>query len=207
MNSLRTIESVFVFTLLLLYLGLWKLKRINQIKTTGIDPQVMAKSTSNIQSYMNQLLRSLTIYAIIIISLHSTGLQFKSLFSRLDFLSSLYIDITGFIVGLLGLSLCAYAQVKMGKSWRVGIDEKSKTDLVTTGVYKFIRNPTYLGLFILNIGVWLIWPTWTIFLLNFSFLLILEIQVRCEEDYLDSTHRDEYRKYKSKTKRYIPFIY
>lgn len=117
------------------------------------------------------------------------------------------MDAFGFFAGLMGLSLCAYAQHKMGKSWRVGIDEESTTDLITTGVYKFIRNPTYLGLFILIAGVWLIWPTWTVFVLYLLFLLLLEIQVRCEEDYLTVTHGDEYLEYKLKTKRYIPFIY
>jgi protein-S-isoprenylcysteine O-methyltransferase Ste14 len=115
--------------------------------------------------------------------------------------------VTGFGVGLIGLSLCLYAQIKMGSSWRVGIDEKVKTQLITTGFYKLIRNPTYLGLFLLNIGVWLIWPTWTIFLLNLLFYLFLEIQVRCEEDYLSAVHGEQYNEYKKRTKRYLPFIY
>lgn len=203
---MQIVECIFVITLFLLYLGLWKVKQVNQMKDTGIDPKVMADSTSSIQKYMNQLMNILTAYAILIIILHSIQVQVGTLFSRIEAISSLLFDIIGFLIGLIGLSLCLYAQVKMGSSWRVGIDEKVKTDLITTGLYKYIRNPTYLGLFVLNIGVWLIWPTWTIFLLNFVFIIFLDIQVRCEEDYLYSIHGEKYVEYKKRTGRYIPFI-
>lgn len=204
---MKAIETVFVVTLFLIYLGLWKIKQINHKKNTGIDPRVMASSTSSIQRYMNQLMNILTAYAVIVIILHSVQLRVGSLFSRIQSMNFMIFDIIGFVTGLIGLSFCLYAQIKMGSAWRVGIDEKVKTDLVTTGLYKYIRNPTYLGLFMLNIGVWLIWPTWTIFLLNFIFVLFLDIQVRCEEDYLLSLHGIKYTEYKESTKRYIPFLY
>lgn len=204
---MHTIETVFVVTLYLIYLGLWKAKQVRQKKITGIDPNVMGKSTSSIQKYMHHILNIFTVYAVLIIILHSIQLQVGSLFSRIGVMDVMLFDVIGFLTGLAGLSICLYAQVKMGSSWRVGIDEKVKTDLITSGLYQYIRNPTYSGLFLLNIGVWLIWPTWTVFLLNFVFVLFLEIQVRCEEDYLASIHGEKYLEYKKSTKRYIPFVY
>jgi len=204
---MNILETVLVVTLFLIYLGLWRVKQISQRKRTGIDPKVMASSTSGIQRFMNQFMKVLTGYAVLVIGLHAVGIQFESLFSRFEAMNALVFDVVGFGTGLLGLSLCLYAQVKMGSSWRVGIDEKMRTELVTTGLYQCIRNPTYVGLFLLNLGVWLIWPTWTIFLLNFSFVMFLEIQVRCEEDYLLSVHGQDYADYKNRTKRYFPFVY
>jgi protein-S-isoprenylcysteine O-methyltransferase Ste14 len=201
------LEAIFVVVLFLLYMLLWKIKQIQQRSLTGIDPQVMQKSTSNVQQFMGRFSNILTVYAAIIILVHSSNFQFGSMFSRYGVFSSVEIDVSGFVIGLIGLSFCLYAQVKMGTSWRVGIDEKVKTQLVTTGLYQFIRNPTYLGLFLLNIGVWLIWPTWTIFLLNILFFIFLEVQVRCEEDYLFSIHGEQYSGYKNRTKRYLPFVY
>jgi protein-S-isoprenylcysteine O-methyltransferase Ste14 len=201
------LEVVFVVSLFLLYILLWKAKKIQQKRLTGIDPEVMGKSTSNIQQFMSNFANILTMYAAIMILIHAGNLQWASLFSRYQTLSSPLVDVTGFIIGLAGLTFCLYAQLKMGSSWRVGIDEKVKTELITTGLYKWIRNPTYLGLFLLNIGVWLIWPTWMFFLLNLLFYLFLEIQVRCEEDYLSSVHGQQYVEYKKQTKRYLPFIY
>lgn len=201
------LEAMFVMALFLLYLLLWKIKQSRQKSLTGIDPQVMQKSTSNIQQYMGAFSNALTAYAAIVILVHAANFQLGSMFSRYEALSGLPFDVSGFVLGLIGLSFCLYAQLKMGASWRVGIDEKVKTQLITTGLYGLIRNPTYLGLFLLNIGVWLIWPTWTIFLLNILFILFLEIQVRCEEDYLLSTHGELYSDYKNRTKRYLPFVY
>lgn len=201
------LESIFVLSLFLGYMALWRIKQFRQKKQTGIDPLVMDQSTSSVQQFMNGYTNLLTIYAASVILIHASGVQWGSLFSRHENLSVIGVDIFGFVIGLAGLSLCLYAQIKMGASWRVGIDEKVKTQLITTGLYALIRNPTYLGLFLLNIGVWLIWPTCTIFLLNILFVLFLEIQVRCEEDYLISTHGSEYAQYKARTKRYLPFIY
>jgi protein-S-isoprenylcysteine O-methyltransferase Ste14 len=201
------LEAIFVVLLFLVYILLWKIKQVQQRSLTGIDPQVMQKSTTNVQRFTGQFTNALTVYAAIIILIHVANLQWGSLFTRYEAISFMGIDIAGFVMGMTGLSFCLYAQIKMGTSWRVGIDEKVKTQLITTGLYSLIRNPTYLGLFLLNIGVWLIWPTWTIFLLNVLFFLFLEIQVRCEEDYLSSTHGEQYNDYKNRTKRYLPFVY
>lgn len=204
---MHLLESIFVITLFLLYLVLWKVKQVIQKKETGIDPKVMALSSSGVQKYLSHLTNAISAYTALIIILHSSQIQIGSMFRRLSALNTGVFDIIGFAVGLCGLCLCLYAQIKMGSSWRVGIDEKVRTDLVTTGIYRFIRNPTYLGLFLLNAGVFVIWPTWTVFILNLVFVLFLDIQVRCEEDYLIQIHGDEYRAYKRRTKRYIPYIY
>jgi protein-S-isoprenylcysteine O-methyltransferase Ste14 len=199
--------GLLVSVLFLLYLLLWKLKRLQQVKDTGVDPEVFKKSRSNLQIFIGVMFNVVTCYTVLIIALHTINLQLYSLFSRFELLNYHMNKYLGFGVGMIGLGFCLYAQVKMGSAWRVGIDEEVKTELIKTGLYKVIRNPTYLGLFILNFGVWLIWPTWTVFILNILFFYTLEIQVRCEEDFLEITHGKDYLEYKDQTKRYIPLIY
>jgi protein-S-isoprenylcysteine O-methyltransferase Ste14 len=201
------IGGILVTVLFIIYLLLWKIKKIKQVKTTGINPDVLKKSPSNLQRFMGTMFNLLTCYAVLIIIAHTVNLQYYSLFSRFELLNHNDIKFLGFGIGIIGLCFCLYAQLKMGKSWRVGIDETVKTDLIKTGLYKIIRNPTYLGLYIMNLGVWLIWPTWTVFILNVFFIYTLEIQVRCEEDFLEGTYGMDYLEYKDKTKRYIPLIY
>jgi protein-S-isoprenylcysteine O-methyltransferase Ste14 len=201
------LEILFVITLFVLYIILWRIKQVSQIRDTGVDPQVMGKSLSNVQVYFSGFTKMMTFYGMVVIILLGVNVQIGSFLSRVRELSSPSIDIAGFVIGLAGLSLCLYAQSKMGASWRVGIDEKIKTTLITTGLYAYIRNPTYLGLFLFNAGIWLIFPTWAIFILNLLFVIFLEVQVRCEEDYLTTYHGEEYITYRQHTKRYIPYIY
>jgi protein-S-isoprenylcysteine O-methyltransferase Ste14 len=200
-------ESIFVITLFIVYTALWRIKQVNQIKQTGHDPQVLDKSRSNVQLYFGIYTKVMTFYGALIILLLTLNVQFGSLFTRVTEITSLPFDIAGLICGLAGLSLCLYAQTKMGTAWRVGIDEQVSSSLVTSGLYAYIRNPTYVGLFFFNLGLWVIWPTWAMFLLNLLFLLFIEVQVRCEEDFLTATHGEEYLSYKKRTKRYIPYIY
>jgi protein-S-isoprenylcysteine O-methyltransferase Ste14 len=201
------LESIFVITLFTIYTALWRIKQVDQIKKTGRDPQVLEKSHSNVQVYFSVYTKIMTMYGALIILLMTVNVQIGSLFTRVAEINSLPFDIAGLVVGLAGLSLCLYAQTKMGTAWRVGIDEQSATGLVTTGLFAFIRNPTYVGLFFFNLGLWVIWPTWAMFLFNLLFILFLEVQVRCEEDFLTAVHGEEYLSYKKRTKRYIPYIY
>jgi protein-S-isoprenylcysteine O-methyltransferase Ste14 len=200
-------ETVFVVILFLGYMILWMLKRRFQTKVSGIDPEVIGRSVAPSQRFFNAMTKVLTAYIVVMIILHAAGIQYYSLFSRYDPLEKPLFDVAGFLLGIIGLSLCGYAQIIMGNSWRVGIDEERHTDLVTAGLYRFIRNPTYLGLFILCIGVWTIWPTWTIGLFGLVFYLMLEVQVRYEEEFLEKTHGETYRLYLQSTKRYVPKIY
>ena len=57
----------------------------------------------------------------------------------------------------LSLVIMLVAQAQMGLSWRIGIDEKNRTGLVTQGLFALSRNPIFLSLRIT--------PTGTVFLL------------------------------------------
>ena len=52
---------------------------------------------------------------------------------------------TGFLIGLLGDGIFLISVICMKDSWRVGIPNKDKTKLVTTGIYRFSRSPAFLG--------------------------------------------------------------
>ncbi len=201
------LETLLVGVLFIIYLILWRTKRMIQKKKTGIDPEVIAKSKSNLQTLMNIMFKAITFYVILIIILHTTNLNLYGLNNQYTRLTGIKWDITGFFIGLIGLSFCLYAQVKMKNSWRVGIDESSKEELITSGIFRLIRNPTYLGLFLLNFGVWFIWPTHLVFYLNLVFILLFEVQVRCEEDFLEKLYEEEYIQYKKNSYRYLPYIY
>ena len=64
---------------------------------------------------------------------------------------------TGFCLGLLGDLIFLVSVLRMRDSWRAGIPKKSQTKLVTSGIYKFSRNPAFLGFDLQYTGVLLLY--------------------------------------------------
>ncbi|NVM02665.1 MAG: isoprenylcysteine carboxylmethyltransferase family protein [Candidatus Helarchaeota archaeon] len=83
----------------------------------------------------------------------------------------------------------------------------SKDKLCTTGLYKYIRNPQYLGFIIFLLGWNLQYPLLISWIIFPYFLILYLYLVTCEEKQLTEKFREEYLKYKSRTKRFIPFLF
>jgi protein-S-isoprenylcysteine O-methyltransferase Ste14 len=79
--------------------------------------------------------------------------------------------------------------------------------LVTSGVYNFIRHPSYLGLLINSLGWALAFRSGVGLLLTALMLLPLLARIRSEEALLRAQFGDEYAAYYSRTWRLIPGIY
>ena len=201
------LEFFYAMALYGTFFILWKGKQFLQRRKTGRDPEVMGDSSDALQRYFFLTTKVLSIFATALIFAHGAGLKDVWGFRRLAELDIFPWDHIGFAIGAFGLSICLLAQWTMGSSWRVGIDQRQTSALVTTGIFNFVRNPTYLGLFLLNGGLWLIWPTPTMALFGLVFAYFLEVQVRCEEQYLTDLHGEMYKDYMVRTKRYFPLVY
>lgn len=112
-----------------------------------------------------------------------------------------------FEIGLIimGLSLCwvMLAQIQMEKSWRIGIDYEKKTDLVHKGLFTYSRNPIYLGMHGSLIGFFLVFPNVISLVVLIIAHILIQIQVRMEEEYLEKMHGASYLDYKKKVRRWI----
>jgi len=113
----------------------------------------------------------------------------------------------GLTLSLLGFVIVIVAQLQMRDSWRVGVDGRETTPLVTTGLFQVMRNPIYSGSFFAVAGVFLMVPN---LLSAVALALIgpgLEIQVRrVEEPYLIRSHGDTYRNYATRVGRFMPGV-
>jgi len=203
----RYLETLYAVALFLGYLGLWKTKNAHQRRTTGVDPEVFRTSTTPLQRFMSRGETALTVSVVLLLGLHTAPLGHLWPFHRAVSLDGMLWDHLGISIAFAGLALCAVAQWTLGVSWRVGIDEKVKTPLVTAGLYRWIRNPTYLGLFLVMGGFWLIWPTPSVALFVLAFYFMLEVQVRCEEEHLLRLHGATYQAYLESTSRYVPWVW
>ena len=120
------------------------------------------------------------------------------------------IAVDGAIARWIGWALLAAslvwivaAQARMGASWRIGIDKASAPALVRTGIFGLSRNPIFLGMRFSLLGLFLVLPN----AITLSILLVGEVlmqaQVRLEEEHLRAAHGDPYEDYRSRVRRWI----
>jgi len=115
-------------------------------------------------------------------------------------------QVTGAVVLFGGLVLLIIAQLHLGASWRIGIEEGTSPGLVTSGLYRFCRNPIFLAILITLTGYTVLLPTrLSLALLLESFIGIRQ-QILTEEAYLLRTYGDGYRKYARRIGRFLPGI-
>jgi protein-S-isoprenylcysteine O-methyltransferase Ste14 len=111
---------------------------------------------------------------------------------------------TGFAIGASGalLGLATIAALKRGGT---NLDPyKPSTALVTNGIFRFTRNPAYLGLTAIYIGVAFHARSLTAFALLPAALIVLERGVvEREERYLEARFGEDYRAYRASVPRWF----
>lgn len=113
------------------------------------------------------------------------------------------IRAVGFFLGLAGCSVFIAAMCDMKSSWRAGVDLDTKSTLVTEGIYRFSRNPAFLGFDLFYWGFTLYFPTPPIIMAALVLPILFHLQILEEEKSLELIFGESYIIYKSKTRRYI----
>ena len=110
----------------------------------------------------------------------------------------------GVVLGVLGDTVFIISVLTMRDSWRAGVAENDKTELVTDGIYSYSRNPAFLGFDLVYIGILLMFFNTGLFEITLLVILLLHLQiVNVEEDFLIATFGQEYVDYRKKVRRYF----
>lgn len=123
-------------------------------------------------------------------------------------------QIISWVLLIISAYLVIEGSVRLGRASKHGVrrvDEKlyrfeKTTELVTTGIFSYIRHPLYSSLLFLTWGIWLKQPL--LFTLPVALLssLLLWLTARRDEKECISYFGDSYIDYMNSTKRFIPFI-
>ena len=114
------------------------------------------------------------------------------------------VRIIGVCVGAIGVGIFITSVVTMRDSWRAGVPENDKTELVTAGIYQISRNPAFLGFDFIYMGILLMFFNWVLLVVSLFAMLMFHLQiVNVEEEFLLKAFGDEYLAYRKKVNRYL----
>ena len=110
---------------------------------------------------------------------------------------------TGFCIAMLGNLIFLLSVMCMRDSWRAGIPDTDKTKLITSGIYRFSRNPAFLGFDFMYFGMLFLYcnplsAAFTVFA-----IWMLHLQILQEERYLSTAFGDAYATYCGQVRRYL----
>lgn len=109
-------------------------------------------------------------------------------------------------VAVVAFALTWVCWIKMGTSWRMGIDPNEKTKLVFNGPYAFVRHPIYGLSQVLMITALVALPSPLMGVIAVLHLLFMQWEVRREEVYLVRLHGSAYADYMKRVGRFVPRI-
>lgn len=77
-------------------------------------------------------------------------------------------------------------------------------EIATSGPFKYVRHPVYLSMYILSIGLGLIFFTWLWFVVLIAFFPLWYLECRGEEKEMIELHGEEYVDYQARTGMLLP---
>ena len=171
-------------------------------KRTGVNP-VTFKGSDSAHDYVGRAFKFLfaLIFAIVMIHAFLPGLYRFSL--PIDWLERFVIRVVGIALLMLSLLWTVIAQAQMGNSWRIGVDSDHRTALIQEGVYRFSRNPIFLGMMATLVGLFLVIPNGVTLLTFVLGVVVIGVQVRLEEEFLLKAHGEVYLEFCRRVRRWI----
>ncbi len=114
----------------------------------------------------------------------------------------------GLALLIIGLIIMIVSQATLWRNYSSTVVIREDHQLITHGIYRFTRNPIYLGaIMAVCFGI----PVYTSSLYGvLTMLILIPIilnRIRMEEKLLTEEFGDAFQKYKETTKKLIPFIY
>ena len=197
MNNIPLEESLpyrlLALVVLALFYSIYFVKQWAQ-KRRGIQTMQIGRG-KEAQTHTVETLMGIATVGIVPAQLLSVGFGWSHLPAGARF--------TGFCIGIIGDLVFLAAVLCMKDSWRAGIPDQGKTTLVTSGIYRYSRNPAFLGFYLQYTGVMLMYCN----LLTAGFtvfaITMLHLQILQEERYLTAAFGAEYLDYRRRVFRYL----
>jgi protein-S-isoprenylcysteine O-methyltransferase Ste14 len=109
---------------------------------------------------------------------------------------------------LVGMGIRALAVYTLGRFFTVNVSVAKDHQVVQTGLYRFVRHPSYTGALLTFLGYGLALRSWwSLIALAVPVAVAFAYRIRVEEAALTAGLGAQYSDYAARTKRLIPFVY
>ena len=111
--------------------------------------------------------------------------------------------IAGALLATAGAAFVIVAQIQMGRAWRVGVRPGDAPLFIRHGLFRFSRNPIFVGMALIGLGVALSAWTWWSWAALVVFVVACSVQVSIEESHLEASFGEVYRRYRKQVPRWL----
>ena len=119
------------------------------------------------------------------------------------------VQTVGLVITFLGFIECMIARHNLADNWANSFEYqiKEKHELITSGIYRYVRHPIYGGMWLMGCGMLLVAGSLTVVIYIPVVMTALVPLARREEKLLTDTFGLHYSAYMKTSKRFIPFVW
>lgn len=144
------------------------------------------------------------IHPPVLLLIHIIGVYLLNRFLPLPFAFPKFLVWVGYALVLIGFGLAFSAAIRFMQARTTLDPHGSVSAIVTDGIYRFTRNPIYLGFVGMLIGFPFIFRTYWGLILSPIFIVLMNILViQHEEAYLEKKFGEPYTSFKSRVRRWL----
>jgi protein-S-isoprenylcysteine O-methyltransferase Ste14 len=107
-------------------------------------------------------------------------------------------------VGAVCLVLSIECWARMGRNWRMAVTPDQRTELVTSGLYGYIRHPIYALSILLMLSTAVVVPTLPVAAMAAIHIGLMILKAYNEERFMTGVHGEPYLRYSRRTGRFVP---
>jgi protein-S-isoprenylcysteine O-methyltransferase Ste14 len=114
------------------------------------------------------------------------------------------LHLAGILIILLGMGIALAAEWRFQMAGTATLPTRPTSTIVSDGIYRYTRNPMYLGLSLTVAGVGFLTDSWWfLFALPFAVIAVTKLAIEREERYLEVKFGPDYLGYKARTRRWF----
>lgn len=171
-------------------------------RRSGQNPFVLP-ADDTAYGYVGRAFKAVMISTAALVTLNAVDPEAVAGFGEFSLLRLPLLRIMGWVLLIASLAWLLIAQAQTGNSWRIGIDAENRTALVTRGLFTVSRSPIFLAMRVNLLGLFLVLPHGVTLAILVAGEVLIQVQVRLEEQHLTSLHGEPYAHYRIRVRRWV----